>query len=141
MMTTMTLSLEAMTRKQVSSVLKVDKMVFVIPSKGCEYFVVSLAGLGLYYLATNLQLLPNHFSLSLSPGSKRKKLLKDSSKKSKKQAKNSDSEAGEETDEGDMESQEMDYFSTSSESENEEVKYNAMNVTLHYKLLPCSHTQ
>ena len=52
-------------------------------------------------------------------GSKRRKLLKGSSKKPKKQE-NSGSEAGEETDEGDMESQEMDYFS-SSESEDEAV--------------------
>ena len=70
------------------------------------------------------------FSLA---GSKRRKLLKGSSKKGRKEAENnSGSEAGEETDEGDMESQEMDYFS-SSESEEEEVYiYITLTITVIY---------
>lgn len=54
-------------------------------------------------------------------GKKGKKGKGDTKKKRKPStAKRDDSEAGEETDEGDMESQEMDYYSTTSSDEEEQ---------------------
>lgn len=72
-------------------------------------------------------------------------MLKNSSKKSKKQTENSGSEAGEDTDEGDVQSQEMDYFSSSSESDNEEVENVIASCSNNYcntliNCTNCSHT-
>lgn len=58
----------------------------------------------------------------LTSGSSPKKKTKSKKQKSKKAAA-TDSEAGEETDEGDIESQEMDYFSSSSSEGEERVSH------------------
>jgi hypothetical protein len=57
----------------------------------------------------------------LGPSKKKKKTTSVKKKApKKKEVKNVDSEAGEETDEGDMESQEMDYFSSESNNSEDE---------------------